>query len=114
MPKTKFLKLKNTVLSESSILRYFSFSLLYLCEGIPIGMMIFAVPAWLAANDKSPMEIAAYLSVLFIPWSFKIVLAPLMDRYTFLPMGRKRPWIIFSQIFLIISFLSINSFLFNF
>jgi len=41
--------------------------------------------------------------VIGIPWSFKILVAPLMDRFTYLPMGRKRPWIIIGQLGLIIS-----------
>jgi MFS transporter, PAT family, beta-lactamase induction signal transducer AmpG len=44
--------------------------------------------------------------VTLIPWSFKILAAPLMDRFTYLPMGRRRPWIIFGQFGLAASFLS--------
>ena len=54
------------------------------------------------------MEIAAFLGVIGIPWSFKILIAPLMDRFTLLAMGRKRPWVIFGQLGLILSFLSIG------
>ena len=39
---------------------------------------------------------------------FKILVAPLMDRFTLLAMGRKRPWVIFGQLGLILSFLSIG------
>jgi len=53
------------------------------------------------------MEIGGFVAVIGIPWSFKILIAPLMDRYTILSMGRKRPWVIFGQLGLILSFLSI-------
>ncbi|NOQ92548.1 MAG: MFS transporter, partial [Flavobacteriaceae bacterium] len=69
----------------------------------PEGMIFFAIPAWLAMNDKSVAEIGAFVGVIGIPWSFKILVAPLMDRFTYLPMGRKRPWIIIGQLGLIIS-----------
>lgn len=95
-------------LSESAISRYFSFSALYVAQGIPEGMTYFAIPAWLATNGKTPMEIATFLGVVGIPWSFKIIIAPLMDRFTLLSMGRKRPWIILGQLGLIISFLCIG------
>jgi PAT family beta-lactamase induction signal transducer AmpG len=99
---------KNRYLSEHSVLRYLTFSALYLAQGIPEGITYFAIPAWLAMNDKTPMEIASFVAVIGIPWSFKILIAPLMDRFTILSMGRKRPWVIFGQLGLILSFLSIG------
>ena len=93
-------------LSENAVLRYLSFSVLYLAQGIPEGMVIFGLPAWMAMNGKSPAEIGTFTSIALIPWSFKIIAAPLMDRFTYLPMGRRRPWIIFGQTGLMASFLS--------
>ncbi len=95
-------------LTENSVTRYITFSALYIAQGIPEGITYFAIPAWLAMNGKSPLEIAAFLGVIGIPWSFKILIAPLMDRYTILSMGKKRPWVIFGQLGLIISFLCIG------
>ena len=95
-------------LTSSAFSRYFSFSALYIAQGIPEGILFFALPAWLAMNDKSPVDIAAFIGVILIPWSFKILIAPLMDRFTILSMGRKRPWVIFGQLGLILSFLSIG------
>jgi MFS transporter, PAT family, beta-lactamase induction signal transducer AmpG len=59
----------------------------------------------MAMNGKSPGEIGAFVGMLGIPWSFKFVIAPLMDRYTFLPMGRRRLWVLVGQLGLVISFL---------
>lgn len=95
-----------TILSEHALLRYFTFSSLYVAQGIPEGLIFYAIPAWLAINDKSVGEIGAFAGVIGIPWSFKILVAPLMDRFTYLPMGRKRPWIIIGQLGLIISLIS--------
>lgn len=105
----KISKLKfSRSLTGSAFSRYFSFSALYIAQGIPEGILFFAMPAWLAMNDKSPVDIAAFIGVILIPWSFKIIIAPLMDRFTILSMGRKRPWVIFGQLGLILSFLSIG------
>jgi len=99
---------KTLFLTENPVLRYLTFSALYIAQGIPEGITFFAIPAWLAMNNKTPVEIASFVAVIGIPWSFKILISPLMDRYTILSMGRKRPWVIFGQLGLILSFLSIG------
>jgi len=110
--KPSFLTIKNKkfnyILTENSVLRYLTFSVLYFAQGIPQGITLGAIPAWLAMNNKTPAEIGSFIAVMGIPWSFKILIAPIMDRYTILSMGRKRPWVIFGQLGLIISFLSIG------
>lgn len=103
-----FIKNHNLFLSENPVLRYFTFAVLYIAQGIPEGITFFAIPAWLAINGKTPVEIASFVAVIGIPWSFKIVAAPLMDRYTILSMGRKRPWVLLGQLGLILSFLGIG------
>ncbi len=103
--KSKILK-SGKSLSSNPLARYFSFSALYIAQGIPEGILFYAIPAWMAMNGKSPLEIGAFTGIIIIPWSFKILAAPLMDRFTYLAMGRKRPWIIFGQLGLIFSFLS--------
>ena len=95
-------------LSENTFLRYFSFAALYVAQGIPEGLLWYAIPAWLAMNGKSPGEIGSYVAVIGIPWSLKIINAPIMDRFTYLSMGRRRPWILFGQFGLIASFLSMS------
>ncbi|HAD34936.1 MAG TPA: hypothetical protein DCF44_10660 [Chitinophagaceae bacterium] len=89
-------------LSDNTVLRYFNFIALYFAQGVPEGMITFGIPAWMAMNGKSPGEIASFAVVTVLPWSLKFILAPLMDRYTYLPMGRRRPWILLGQIGLIV------------
>ena len=95
-------------LSNHTVLRYFNFIALYIAQGIPEGMIFFGLPAWMAMNGKTPAEIAAFVVAAGLPWSFKMIVAPMMDRFTYLPMGRKRPWIIFGQFGLIMSFISFS------
>jgi MFS transporter, PAT family, beta-lactamase induction signal transducer AmpG len=91
-------------LADSARLRYATFILLYLAQGIPEGVVIFAIPAWLAMNGKTAAEIAAYSAVVLLPASFKIIFAPLVERFTYLPMGRRRPWLLAGQVGLTGSF----------
>jgi PAT family beta-lactamase induction signal transducer AmpG len=97
---------KLPALSENTFLRYFNFIALYVAQGIPEGMVLFGIPAWLAMNGKTPGEIGAYVAMFSLPWSFKLVVAPMMDRFTYLPMGRRRPWVMFGQAGLIGSFIA--------
>ncbi len=99
---------KNKYLAENAILRYLVFAALYVSEGIPIGIIFFAIPAWLAMNSVAATAIATYTAVSLIPWTFKLLVAPILDRYTLLSMGRKRPWIIIGQIGLAISVFSMG------
>ncbi len=89
-------------LSENTFLRYFNFIALYFAQGVPEGMLTFGIPAWMAMNGKTPGEVAGFAIVMVLPWSFKFIVAPMMDRYTYLPMGRKRPWILIGQLGLIV------------
>ncbi len=106
---TQIVRLKNTkelpALSQHPFFRYFSFAILYVAQGIPEGMTYFGIPAWMAMNGKTPGEIGAFIGVIGIPWSFKIIVAPIMDRFSFLPMGRRRPWVLLGQLGLMVSFI---------
>ncbi|RYE20276.1 MAG: MFS transporter [Sphingobacteriaceae bacterium] len=54
-------------------------------------------------HNKTVAEIASFDVACALPWTFKFFVAPLMDRYTYLPMGRKRPWVIICQFGLFLS-----------
>ncbi|MBK8080494.1 MAG: MFS transporter [Saprospiraceae bacterium] len=81
---------------------------MYFSQGIPEGITLFGIPAWMAMNGKSASEIATYGAIVMIPFSFKIFLAPLMERFTFLPMGRRRPWLLFGQLRIFCSLIGLS------
>lgn len=85
------------VLSESRAVRLFSFFLLYFGQGLPVGISVIALPAWVAANGGRAEDVAALVATAYLPWSFKFIPAALMDRYSYLPMGRRRAWLILAQ-----------------
>ncbi len=92
------------ILSENKFLRIFSFFLLYIGQGIPLGVSTVAFPAWLIANGAPETSVAAIIGTSFLPWSFKFIPAAFMDRYAYLPMGRRRAWLICAQLLMVAGF----------
>lgn len=94
-------------LSEHRNLRFVSLILLYFAQGLPFGLFDFALPAWLAQNGASAASIGSVQAMVILPWTFKLAYGLLMDRYAFLAMGRRRPWIIIGQFGLAVGFLAL-------
>jgi PAT family beta-lactamase induction signal transducer AmpG len=84
-------------LTENPFLRLATVFIFYIFEGVPMGMFYIAIPAWLASEGATAPQIAAVAFAFGLPWSLKLVNGFFMDRYTYLPMGRRRIWIIGSQ-----------------
>lgn len=93
-------------LSEHRNLRFATLFLLYFAQGLPFGLIDFALPAWLAQNGASAAAIGGVQAMVILPWTFKLAYGLLMDRYAFLAMGRRRPWIIIGQTGLAIGFIA--------
>lgn len=85
------------ILERSTKLRLFTVFLFYFTQGVPIGLFFIAIPAWLASNGATTGDRAAVVSASILPWTMKFFLGFIMDRYTYLPMGRRRVWIIGAQ-----------------
>jgi len=94
-------------LSSSPKVRYATGALAYFAQGIPMGLLHIALPAWLATKGVSPAGIAAFLGVIMLPWAFKLVVGPLMDHFEYLPMGKRRPWVLGAQLGMAISLLAL-------
>ena len=88
-------------------MRYAMGSLMYFAQGIPQGLLGIALPAWLASEGASAGEVGSYLAFVSLPWAFKLVTGPIMDRFEYLPMGRRRPWVIGAQAGLALAFLAL-------
>lgn len=81
-------------LSESPSLRLITVTAMYVAQGVQIGLLVVALPAYMASQGVSPVAIGGFISALILPWTLKLFYAPFMERYSFLPMGRRRPWVI--------------------
>lgn len=90
-------------LADSRRARFGMFFLLYFCQGIPLGLAMVAIPAWLAQGGVSTAKIAGVTSAAFLPWGIKMFNGLIMERYAYLPMGRRRGWLLGAQLLIFIS-----------
>ncbi len=95
------------VLSDAPRVRYFTGSAMYFAQGVPAGLISIALPAWLVSQGVSAGEIASFFAVVALPWALKLLAGPLMDRFQFLAMGTRRPWVLGAQLGLTIALLSL-------
>ncbi len=94
-------------LSHSAHTRYTTGALAYFAQGIPMGLLHIALPAWLSTQGVPAIQIATFLSVIMLPWAFKLLTGPLMDHFEYLPMGKRRPWVIGAQFGMVVSLLAL-------
>lgn len=94
-------------LIENRRLRITSLFLLYLAQGLPVGLTNYALPAWLAQNNVSAAGIGSVLGLANLPWALKVFYGPFMDRFAFLSMGRRRPWVMSAQCGILLGFLAL-------
>ena len=92
-------------LTTSKPARFATIMVLYFLQGVPAGLATIALPAWLAAQGASPVEIGAFVAFALLPWSTKLFNGLLMDRFTFKPMGRRRSWILSAQFLMVAALL---------
>ena len=95
-------KAHREVLERNSIARLATILLLYVGQGIPIGLFDFVIPAWLAANGATAADIGFVVAMTAAPWSLKFIAGFIMDRFTYLAMGRRRAWILGAQLAMIV------------
>ncbi|NOX49113.1 MAG: MFS transporter [Gammaproteobacteria bacterium] len=97
-----------TTLIESRAWRFAALAILYSAQGLPFGLFTVAIPSWMASTNYSATQIGSFIAITSLPWSLKLFVAPLMDRFTYLPMGFRRPWIIGAQFLLLVSFATLG------
>ena len=91
-------------LTERRWLRLVSLAALYSAQGLPFGLFSVAIPTWMAASSYPASEIGTFIGVTSLPWSLKILAAPMMDRFGYPAMGQRRPWVLGAQICLLLAF----------
>lgn len=82
--------------------RVASVVLLSFASGLPFGVVAKTVTAWMAYGGHDVIALG-WLSLTRMPWSFKFLWSPLMDRFAFPFLGRKRSWMIVAQLGLMAS-----------
>lgn len=66
-------------------------------SGLPLGLVLFAIPDWLRSIGVD-IRVIGIITLAQAPWSFKVLWAPLMDRWAPAGMGRRRGWIALAQV----------------
>lgn len=69
---------------------------------MPVGLFFYAIPTWLASNNVSTVLIGGYVAATALPWTLKFVNGFIMDRFTYLPMGKRRAWLIGAQLIMFV------------
>lgn len=82
--------------------RVASVSLLSISSGLPLGLVIFAIPAWMTKVGVD-IKTVGVMTLAQVPYTFKFLWAPLMDRYWPPLLGRKRGWVLLMQAVLALS-----------
>lgn len=84
-----------------------------LCLGITAGLPLLLVgstlQAWYTEAGVNLMTIGA-LTLVGQPYLFKFLWAPLMDRYVPLSLGRRRSWLVLTQILLVVGLVVMSFF----
>lgn len=85
-------------LTQSRLARTVTLCALYCAQGIPWGFVTITLLAYIAEQGGDEAEVAKITALATLPWSFKMVWGVLIDRFTFRPMGRRRPWVFLAQL----------------
>lgn len=93
-------------LAEHRTARFAAIILLYFLQGVPLGLVLVALPGWLAESGASPIAIGSFVGIAMLPWSTKLLNGLVMDRFTFKPMGRRRGWILLAQALMVVALLA--------
>jgi PAT family beta-lactamase induction signal transducer AmpG len=76
-------------------------------SGLPLYILIQLVPAWLRSEGVGLAEIG-FFSLIGFPYTWKFIWSPIMDRYTLPFLGRRRGWMLATQLALAVSIASMG------
>jgi PAT family beta-lactamase induction signal transducer AmpG len=76
-------------------------ALLSFASGLPLGLVWYAIPDWMR-DIGVDIRIVGLFSLAQVPWAFKVLWSPLMDRFVPPFWGRRRGWMALMQLVLAI------------
>lgn len=79
--------------------RLFAVLVLGFASGLPLALTGQAMQAWMSAEQVDVATIG-FLSLVGLPYTFKFLWAPLMDRFELPLLGRRRGWMVLTQLLL--------------
>ncbi len=78
-------------------------------SGLPLYILISLLPAWMRSEGISLKSIGLF-ALIGIPYTWKFLWAPAMDKYVLPFLGRRRGWMLLSQVGLLLSIASFGFF----
>ena len=90
-------------LSRSRPLRYGVFFYLYLMQGVPAGFYLTALSNYFTAKGVQPNRVGAFIAIIGLPWAFQFIWGPVIDRFQHSAMGRRKPWVVGSQLMTVLA-----------
>ncbi len=72
-------------------------------SGLPMALISSTLQAWYAFSGMSVLATGA-LSLISIPYTYRIFWGPILDRYSLGSLGKRRSWILAMQILLLVGF----------
>lgn len=89
-------------------LRFIFILFLGFTSGLPLALTGQTMQAWLTI-EKIEVATIGFFSLVGLPYTFKFLWAPLMDRFEVPFLGRRRGWIIISQILVAIMLIVLST-----
>lgn len=83
--------------------RLFVVFILGFSSGLPMSLISSTLQAWYADSGMSILATGA-LSLVSLPYAYRIFWGPIVDRYSLFALGRRRGWILLMQILLLVGF----------
>ena len=71
-------------------------------SGLPLYFLISLVPAWLR-SEQVDLKVIGLFALIQLPYIWKFLWSPLLDHFAWPGMGRRRGWMLFTQIALLLS-----------
>lgn len=78
-------------------------------SGLPLYLLFNLVPAWLRSEHVDLKTIGLFALIQF-PYTWKFLWAPLLDRYVLPILGRRRGWMLLTQVGLLVVIASMGAF----
>ena len=71
-------------------------------SGLPLYLLLNLLPAWLRSEGVD-LKTIGFFALIQLPYTWKFLWSPLIDRYALPLMGRRRGWMLATQLLLLVS-----------
>lgn len=92
---------------DSRVLRLIVVTILGFASGLPLALSGTALQTWLTV-DNVDLTTIGWFSLVGLPYTFKFLWAPLMDRFEPAFLGRRRSWLVIVQVALAVCLVAMS------